>query len=115
MPSPIRRSDLLFVGTYAADSSFGSLNRSPRTIMAHAMRAILLASAIAATFVGRRANKAVSRRPFARTSVLLEDVFGHGDRGDGVRPACVKRQVSDGLDQLLLRRAVFARSHEDRS
>ena len=28
MPSPTRRSDLLFVGTYAADSSFGSLKRS---------------------------------------------------------------------------------------
>ena len=34
---------------YAAGSNLGSLNRSPRTIMAQAMRAILFASATAAT------------------------------------------------------------------
>jgi hypothetical protein len=44
---------------YAA-SATGSLYRSPLAIMAHAIRAILLANAIAATFVGRRANNAVS-------------------------------------------------------
>src|SRR5271169_5138123 len=38
----------------AAGSDPGSLKRSPRTIMAHAMRAILLASATAATLIGRR-------------------------------------------------------------
>ena len=38
----------------------GSFWRSPLAIMAHAMRAILLASAMAATLVGRRANGAVS-------------------------------------------------------
>ena len=37
-----------------ASSNFCSLNRSPRTIMAQAIRAILLASATAATLVGRR-------------------------------------------------------------
>ena len=39
----------------------GSLYRSPLAIMAQTIRAILLASAIAATFVGRRANNAVSQ------------------------------------------------------
>jgi hypothetical protein len=34
---------------------------TPRAIMAHAILAILLASAIAATFVGRRASNAVSQ------------------------------------------------------
>src|SRR6202040_3256230 len=39
----------------------GSLYRSPLAIMAQTIRAILLASAIAATFVGRLASKAVSQ------------------------------------------------------
>ena len=41
-------------GYAAAGSNLGSLNRSPRTIMAQAMRAILLASATAATLTGLR-------------------------------------------------------------
>src|SRR5262245_49423999 len=45
---------------YAA-SAAGSLWHSPLAIMAHAILAILLASAIAATFVGRLANNAVSQ------------------------------------------------------
>ncbi len=45
---------------YAA-SATGSLYRSPLAIMAQAMRAILLASAMAATLVGRRTNNAVSQ------------------------------------------------------
>src|SRR5262245_9042830 len=44
-----------------AASAAGSLYRSPLAIIAHAILAILLASAIAATFVGRRANNAVSQ------------------------------------------------------
>jgi hypothetical protein len=39
----------------------GSLYRSPLAIMAQTIRAILFASAIAATFVGRLASKAVSQ------------------------------------------------------
>ena len=42
-------------------SAKGSLYRSPLAIMAQTIRAILLASAIAATLVGRRASKAVSQ------------------------------------------------------
>src|SRR5258706_9855087 len=42
-------------------SATGSLYRSPLAIMAQTIRAILLASAIAATFVGRLATKAVSQ------------------------------------------------------
>src|SRR6202163_1830577 len=42
-------------------SAPGSLYRSPLAIMAQTIRAILLASAIAATLVGRIASKAVSR------------------------------------------------------
>src|SRR5262249_24237414 len=49
---------------YAASSNFGSLNRSPRTIMAQAMRAILLASATAATLIGRRSIKRASQTRF---------------------------------------------------
>ena len=41
-------------GYAAAGSNLCSLNRSPCTIMAQAMRAILLARATAATLVGRR-------------------------------------------------------------
>src|SRR4029077_20977179 len=44
-----------------AASATGSLYRSFLAIMAHAVLAILLACAIAATFVGRRANNAVSQ------------------------------------------------------
>src|SRR5436189_5022165 len=44
---------------YAA-SAAGSLYRSPLAIMAQTIRAILLASATAAIFVGRRASNAVS-------------------------------------------------------
>jgi hypothetical protein len=42
-------------------SAKDSLHRSPLAIMAQTIRAILLASAIAATLVGRRASKAVSQ------------------------------------------------------
>src|SRR6185295_4238181 len=54
--TPDARRDLVY-----AASATGSLYRSPLTIMAQTIRAILLASAIAATFVGRRASKAVSQ------------------------------------------------------
>src|SRR6478735_6949016 len=42
-------------------SARGSLYRSPLAIMAQTIRASLLASAIAATLVGRRSNNAVSQ------------------------------------------------------
>ena len=51
-----RRCDLV-----QAASAAGSLWRSPLDIIAHAILAILLASAIAATLVGRRTNNAVSQ------------------------------------------------------
>src|SRR5580700_9713598 len=54
--APVVRRDLVYVA-----SATGSLYRSPLAIIAHAIRAILLASAMAATFVGRRANNAVSQ------------------------------------------------------
>src|ERR1017187_5811055 len=44
-----------------AASATGSLYRSPLAIIAQTMRAILLASAIAATLTGRRASNAVSQ------------------------------------------------------
>jgi len=53
MPSPIG-ANLSAGGSHAASNSFGSLYLSPRTMMAQAIRAILLASATAATLVGRR-------------------------------------------------------------
>src|ERR1700677_3033175 len=54
--TPVIRRDLVHRA-----SATGFLYRSPLAIMAQAMRAILLASAMAATFVGRRANNAVSQ------------------------------------------------------
>jgi hypothetical protein len=45
---------------HAASNSFGSLYLSARTMMAQAIRAILLASATAATLVGRRSINRVS-------------------------------------------------------
>jgi hypothetical protein len=54
--TPVVRRDL----AYRA-SATGSLYRSPLAIMAQTILAILLASAIAATLVGRRASKAVSQ------------------------------------------------------
>ena len=58
IPSCPRQSSLkLFVfcpSWTTAGSNLGSLNCSPRTIMAQAIRAILLASATAATLIGRR-------------------------------------------------------------
>ena len=57
--TPDARRDLIH-----AASATGSLYRSPLVIIAHAIRAILLASAIAATLVGRRANNAVSQGRF---------------------------------------------------
>src|SRR5436189_6070697 len=53
--TPDVRRDLVY-----AASATGSLYRSPLAIMAHAIRAILFASAMAATFVGRRASNAAS-------------------------------------------------------
>ena len=49
----VLRIDLL-AALYAANNGFGSLYLSPWTMMAQAIRAILFASATAATFVGRR-------------------------------------------------------------
>src|SRR6266487_911456 len=54
--TPGVRRDLVY-----AASATGSLYRSPLAIIAQPIRAILLASAMAATFVGRRANNAASQ------------------------------------------------------
>src|ERR1700722_2342331 len=54
--TPVIRRDL----AYRA-SATGSLYRSSLAIMVQTIRAILLASAMAATLVGRRASKAVSQ------------------------------------------------------
>src|SRR5450759_3094503 len=61
--TPVVRRDLVYVA-----SATGSLYRSPLAIIAQAIRAILLASAMAATFVGRRPLG----RPIARKSQLGE-------------------------------------------
>ena len=45
---------------FHAAGAAGSLWRSPLVITAHVIRAILLASAMAATLVGPRANNAIS-------------------------------------------------------
>src|ERR1700676_1877997 len=54
--TPDARRDLVY-----AASATGSLYRSPLTIMAHTISAILLANAMAAPLVGRRASNAVSQ------------------------------------------------------
>src|SRR5450759_4110916 len=56
--TPDVRRDLVY-----ATSATGSLERSPLAIIAQTIRVILLASAMAATLVGRRANNAVSQGP----------------------------------------------------
>ena len=48
----------------ACESNLGSLKRSPCTIMAQAIRAILLASATAATLIGRRSMIRASQSRF---------------------------------------------------
>ena len=48
-------------GSHAAINSFGSLYLSLRTMMAQAIRAILLASATAATLVGRHSINRLSQ------------------------------------------------------
>src|SRR3981081_846145 len=53
--TPVVRRDFVYRA-----SAKGSLYRSPLAIMAQTIRAILLASAIAATFVGRLVSKAGS-------------------------------------------------------
>jgi len=64
MPSPI---GVLDAGLpHAASNGFGSLYLSSRTMMAQAILAILLASATAATFVGRRS---INRPSHGRFSV----------------------------------------------
>ena len=68
------------VGYAAQGSNLGSLKRSPRTIMAQAIRAILLASATAATLIGRRPHKASKPRPFcAVLSRISDDSHSAGD------------------------------------
>src|ERR1700745_1665663 len=54
MASPIGIADLVAGVPHAASNSFGSFYLSLGTMMAQAILAILLASAPAATFVGRR-------------------------------------------------------------
>jgi hypothetical protein len=49
---------------HAASDKFGSLYRSPRAMMAQAIRAILLASATAATLAGRRSINRASHGRF---------------------------------------------------
>jgi hypothetical protein len=66
MPSPIGVADLAAGLPHAASDSLGSLYLSPRTMMAQAIRAILLASATAATLVGRRS---INRASHGRLSV----------------------------------------------
>ena len=61
MPSPIGVADLSADPSHAGSNSFGSLYLSPRTMMAQAIRAILLASATAATLVGRRSINRASQ------------------------------------------------------
>src|SRR5260370_9189739 len=53
--TPVVRRDFVYRA-----SATGSLYRSPLAIMAHTIRAILLASAISTTFVAPHASKAVS-------------------------------------------------------
>jgi hypothetical protein len=52
------------VGYAATRSNLGSLKRFPRTIKAQAIRAILLASATAATLIGRRSMIRASQSRF---------------------------------------------------
>jgi hypothetical protein len=125
VPSPIGVADLSADLSHAASNSFGSLYLSPRTMTAQAIRAILLASATAATLVGRRSinrpshgfhrslpcatDRAVCREPLARPCGALE--FGLRQAGDGLEAAV-------GLDlgeEDLARAAIVARTADPRN
>src|SRR6476661_2768050 len=70
--TPVVRRDLVY-----AACEMGSLYRSPLAIMAQTIRAILLASALAAIFVGALPGKEVTRA----------DVWCHGSWHSECRPA----------------------------
>ena len=75
MPSPIGIADLAAGLRHAASNSVGSLYLSSRTMMAQAILAILLASATAATFVGRRS---INRPSHGRFCSVLSRVADDG-------------------------------------
>ena len=67
--TPVTQRDFVYRASAA-----GVRYRSPLAIMAHAIRAILLASAMAATLVGRRPSSAVSQgRPGAMDLGVTDD------------------------------------------
>jgi hypothetical protein len=66
MPSPTAGASLSALEAHAARKAAGSLYRSPCTMMAQAIRAILLARATAATLAGRRA---INRPSHGRVNV----------------------------------------------
>jgi hypothetical protein len=88
VPSPIPYDFLPAVSSYAG-SSFGSLNRSPRTIIAQAIRAILLASATAATLIGR----ARPHGEAAAAGVSTQPPYGTLMPQSGRRPQHQKRRL----------------------
>src|SRR3954469_4069216 len=93
---------------YYAASATGSLYRSPLAIMAQAILAILLASATAATFVGRRANNAVSQ------GRCLADfgVTDHGQRAGGEQTTQVAIALLADTAELVLAAARVLLRHE---
>ena len=113
-------------GAYAACSNSGSLNCSPRTIMAQAMRAILLASATAATLIGLRSMIRASHSRFVpcclayRMASKATKFYGaaecrdgpaadirENDAGEKERPPCggLSENPIEFLDQAAVRLA----------
>jgi hypothetical protein len=70
MPSPVGVAGLSAGVCHAAIDNFGSLYLSPWTMMAQAIRAILLASATAATLVGWRSISCASHGRFFAPCLL---------------------------------------------
>src|SRR2546423_8696364 len=109
-PSPNASKPLLTTAAPGTATSDAPMNlRRPLSKISLLMVYSLL---IAASVVGQvRRTRAFARN---RSSFLLENFPGDPDGAYRVRPARVERQVSDGLDQLFLRHAVFARLDEVR-
>ena len=95
---------------YYAASATGSLYRSPLAIMAQAILAILLASATAATFVGRRANNAVSQGRLL--GAVDFGVTDHGQRAGGEQTTQVAIALLADTAELVLAAARVLLRHE---
>src|SRR6476660_2473049 len=104
--TPVVRRDLVY-----AASAMGSLYRSPLAIMAQAIRASLLASAMAATLVGRRANSTVSQ---GRCGAVDLGIADDGEcTGDEQAAQIAVTLFADAAEPVLAAAGVLPRNEPD--